>query len=927
MEEQPASSSTKKSSRSRNRGGRGGRGGRGRGRGGRGGSDDNRQNENAANVAGRGPKHFGSTRSRPDRITPKLSVDSSSEDEDADNVENGVGQISLSEHEDIDHITPVNAASSFPYSQANTSSQTAPSRYSRQEDEVDHITPVGNNTNVRQQHQQQQQQRERHAYCLICYSSKLHLRRAISPCGHDDICWACHLQMRYLHSDNKCPVCKSSNDTLIVDIDNLDVDEADADDGEIIHHKRFDQYHIWGNDLGAGFVYREDVGMYFPSEMYELDVVPLLGYGCGLPNCEFTNVSDTYVNERDMMKNIAEGTAASTTIGGGENRKRPQNQREVKKRLTGLKALKTHLRIDHGYTLCDLCVENKRNFVSKLARFTPAGLKHHQSKGDGEYSGFAGHPLCEFCRPQRFYDIVKLHEHLNKEHYKCHICEKVGRPNQFFKDYPRLERHFDREHYLCHDAQCLAARFVVFENEIDLRGHEQNVHGTSRRDGGTKIKLEFRVRREGEVLEQQNVPTGEDFQYGLNGEAFVPEALPGEYLRQANEPEISHPLHAARTAELRAQAAMVREREGGGAVAAGSSEAFPALGADDGASTSTGMLVGWSSDGARKAAATSGRGLRKTPVGRVTEEEFPSLGPGSGASAARSNMRAQIGLGRKATSRAGVHLGPNFSAVASRPTSSSSTASHGASTNMTSDNFPSLSVGRSRPSNLVPGMNGYQASAPNLNSQDNFPSLGGGAGGLSSVSTSARRPKSGASQLSNPYAAAQAHARKLNASKAPGLAAADFPPPPTASFTSSAKRSNVAAKAFAPKKPPPIDNMLQFPPPSSSSSQPATKAPPSTKSLHEGKSTIDSLKQTLGTVRYKKLKGLTKDFASGGSSPERYGEDIISLFDKGIRDEAFWEHIPSLISDLPDKSAADKALNHLESVRTANAMQEMEFGR
>ena len=68
---------------------------------------------------------------------------------------------------------------------------------------------------------------------------------------------------------------------------------------------------------------------------------------------------------------------------------------------------------------------------------------------------------------------MKLHEHLNKEHYKCHICDKQGKPNQFFKDYTRLERHFDRDHYLCHDGQCLSARFVVFENEIDLRAHEK----------------------------------------------------------------------------------------------------------------------------------------------------------------------------------------------------------------------------------------------------------------------------------------------------------------------------------------------------------------------------------------------------------------------------------------------------------------------
>ena len=266
----------------------------------------------------------------------------------------------------------------------------------------------------------------------------------------------------------------------------MKVAAQDANDGSLVHHKRYEQYTIWGNEM-PGFVF-SSVGMFFPQLIYEVKVMPLLGYGCGLPDCAFTNEdSSLYVNEKDMKES---GRGAANKGRGG---------REVKKRLTGLKALKAHLRIDHGYALCELCVENKRDFVSKLVRYTPQGLKQHQAKGDGEHSGFNGHPLCEFCKPLRFYDVVKLHEHLNKEHYKCHICDKQGKPNQFFKDYTRLERHFDRDHYLCHDQQCIAARFVVFENEIDLRAHESSVHGTTRRDGGTKIKLEFRVRRDGDI--------------------------------------------------------------------------------------------------------------------------------------------------------------------------------------------------------------------------------------------------------------------------------------------------------------------------------------------------------------------------------------------------------------------------------------------
>ena len=506
--------------------------------------------------------------------------------------------------------------------------------------------------------QQQHQDRDRHprdeheattTHCLICYSSRLDDRRTASPCGHDDVCWACHLQMRYLHSDRKCPVCKAENETLIVADDIISATTATAttaattaEGGPVAVRttrqlKKFADYPMWGDEVvGGKYVRREDAGMHFPSALYEREVSSLLGYGCGMPHCEYDDDGDMYVCER----------ADNDSKEGSVDPKRPQmpqrgRGRETKKRLAGLPALKSHLRVEHGYALCDLCADNKRDFVSKLARYTPRGLKDHEARGDGDDSGFRGHPLCEFCKPSRFYDVVKLHEHLNREHYKCHVCDKSGKPNVFFKDYDNLERHFDRDHYLCRDPQCLAARFVVFENDIDLRGHEVCVHGKTSNGGNAKIRLEFRVRREGDentLRDHQSVPTGDDFQYGLDGEAFVPEALPDQRerspaatTRQANEREITHPVHAARTAELREQAARVRARDGivvgggmGAGGVAGAGEAFPALGATtDASSDGTVTLVGWTSDGVR-AVAGGGGGVRwrrtRETAGRAIED-------------------------------------------------------------------------------------------------------------------------------------------------------------------------------------------------------------------------------------------------------------------------------------------------------------------
>ncbi len=205
--------------------------------------------------------------------------------------------------------------------------------------------------------------------------------------------------------------------------------------------------------------------------------------------------------------------------GGGTN-----NNNNKKKRLSGLPTLMSHLQIKQGYALCNLCVDNKRDFVSRLTRYTPCGLKDHVSQGNSDGLGFGGHPMCKICR--------QLHKHLNREHYKCHMCNKAGKPNVFFMDCTCLERHFDRDHFLCCNPQCLAARFLVFENEINLRRHQACMHGDT--SSNTKIGLEFQIRRDGnknnamQDCHRQGIPTREDIGYGPNSEAFVPEALPDD---------------------------------------------------------------------------------------------------------------------------------------------------------------------------------------------------------------------------------------------------------------------------------------------------------------------------------------------------------------------------------------------------------------
>merc|ERR1712008_83061 len=101
--------------------------------------------------------------------------------------------------------------------------------------------------------------------CIVCFSDLETNMRAKLPCGHDDMCGVCHLRLRHLHEDKKCPICKTPNDTIIVDND---------------ESKTFEDYPRWGDDIGAGFVYKGDVGMFFEENYYHKSIVPLYEYSC-----------------------------------------------------------------------------------------------------------------------------------------------------------------------------------------------------------------------------------------------------------------------------------------------------------------------------------------------------------------------------------------------------------------------------------------------------------------------------------------------------------------------------------------------------------------------------------------------------------------------------------------------------------------------
>jgi hypothetical protein len=55
----------------------------------------------------------------------------------------------------------------------------------------------------------------------------------ITPCSHNEICGLCHLRLRHLHEDYSCPICKVSNDMIVVDYYNNSTNNTNTNNNNI----------------------------------------------------------------------------------------------------------------------------------------------------------------------------------------------------------------------------------------------------------------------------------------------------------------------------------------------------------------------------------------------------------------------------------------------------------------------------------------------------------------------------------------------------------------------------------------------------------------------------------------------------------------------------------------------------------------------
>ncbi|VAH03832.1 unnamed protein product [Triticum turgidum subsp. durum] len=156
---------------------------------------------------------------------------------------------------------------------------------------------------------------------------------------------------------------------------------------------------------------------------------------------------------------------------------------------------------------CSVCDKAEDQvFICEQKLYTRAQLAQHTKTGDSEVdgseierSGFAGHPMCEFCK-YPLYGDNELYTHMSREHYSCHICQRQH-PGQYdyFRNYDDLEMHFRKDHFLCEDDACLAKKFVVFQSDAEIKRHNAMEHGgrmsRAQRNAALQIPTSFIYQR------------------------------------------------------------------------------------------------------------------------------------------------------------------------------------------------------------------------------------------------------------------------------------------------------------------------------------------------------------------------------------------------------------------------------------------------
>ncbi|CAN8267830.1 unnamed protein product [Cochlearia groenlandica] len=351
--------------------------------------------------------------------------------------------------------------------------------------------------------------------CAVCADNLEWV--AYGSCGHREVCSTCVVRLRFVIGDPRCCICKSESPFIFVT-------KALGDYTRTINDfSTFPSAPKEGRVVG-GFWYHEDTQAFFD----DLDQYRMIKAMCRL-SCSVCDKAEEQPRE-----------------GGGGGGPRHHRQR-----IKSVEQLKGHLFHKHKLHMCSLCLEGRKIFICEQKLYSRAQLNQHIHTGDSEVDGsesdrggFAGHPMCEFCK-NPFYGDNELYTHMSTEHYTCHLCQRLH-PGQYeyYKSYDDLEIHFRRDHFLCEDESCLSKKFIVFQNESEFKRHNAIEHAgkmsRSQRSSALQIPTSFRYRRgndqdnhRGRARSFRREPGDDEYSHAVHAALRLSEA---EYSRQEPAP-------------------------------------------------------------------------------------------------------------------------------------------------------------------------------------------------------------------------------------------------------------------------------------------------------------------------------------------------------------------------------------------------------
>lgn len=250
--------------------------------------------------------------------------------------------------------------------------------------------------------------------CIICDHSASHIGYGV--CNHP-ICSTCALRLRFKNKDLKCPICKTTNDLVVV--------------VEASTTKSYQELELFGSSVQGGMLLEETSMLFIDCAEHFFYMKDVMSYRCPHASCAWST-----------------------------------------QRFTCLETVMKHLHSKHQMYLCKLCYEHRSLFISEHTLYSAKDLQKHM-KATGAINV---HPLCQFCS-RYYYDAADLFQHMRNEHFTCRYCP-VEYQHRYYRNSQSLNAHISASHWRCHYPSC-AESVVAFASRDEYASHIAVVHNSN----------------------------------------------------------------------------------------------------------------------------------------------------------------------------------------------------------------------------------------------------------------------------------------------------------------------------------------------------------------------------------------------------------------------------------------------------------------